>query len=235
MRGEVGPRNAGLIAPLNRLRRGVKAGLRSLVVDAELVCRIALVCECVSRVVQDNIEDNEQVLLVGGIHEGAEFVVSGGGLVGEARLGADEVVDSVAVIRVGIELKILEHRTQPDSSGSELLDVGELLLHAGEFSALESEEVGIVEWLVRGRRRRVIEAVEHQEVDPAVAPVFGRWKRSGGGSGWVDGLVENRLKIGSKQRGWQNTPPVGIIDEEGSRKGPIGILTRSDLMARTFA
>jgi len=113
------------------------------------------------RVVQDNIENNEQVLLMGGIHERAEFVVCCGGIVGEARLGADEVVDAIAVICVWVELKILEHRAEPDRSGSELLDVGDLLLHAGEFSTLESEEVGIVEWLVRRRRRRVIEAVEH--------------------------------------------------------------------------
>ena len=131
--------SAGLVAPLNRLGRSVKAGLRSLVVDAELVCRIALVGKCVARVVQHNIEDNEQALLVGCIHEGAEFVVSGGRIVGEARLGADEVVDSVAVIRVWIEGEILQHRTEPDRSGSELLDVRKLLLHAGKFSALESE------------------------------------------------------------------------------------------------
>jgi hypothetical protein len=92
--------------------------------------------------VQHNIEDDEQVLLVGGIQERAEFVVCCGGIVGEARLGADEVVDSVAVIRVWIELKILEHRAEPDRSGSKVFDVRKLLLHAGEFSALESEEIG---------------------------------------------------------------------------------------------
>ena len=177
----------------------MKAGLRSLVVDAELVCRIALVGKCVARVVQHNVEDNEQILLVGCIYKGAEFVVSGGRIVGEARLGGDEVVDTVAVICVWIEGKVLEHRTQPDRPGSELLDVGKLLLHAREFSALESEEVRVIEWLVCGRRRETVKTIEHQEIDPTVAPVFGGRKGSGGGIGWIDGLVENRLKIRSEQ------------------------------------
>jgi hypothetical protein len=102
--------------------------------------------------VQNDIEDDEQVLLVGRVHEFAQFDVGGGGIIGETRLRADEVVNAVTVIGAGIKRKILENRTEPDGSSAQLPDVGKLLLHARELSALKPEEVRIVEWLMGGRR-----------------------------------------------------------------------------------
>jgi hypothetical protein len=134
-----------------------------------------------------------------GIDQRAKFIVSEGGIVGKARFRADEIMDAIAVIRIWIEGEVLERWTEPDSAGSELFDIGQLLLHAGEFSTLESGEVWVVERLVDGRRGRVIEAIKHQEIDPSVSPVFGGRECSGRRIGWVDGVVENRLKIGSKQ------------------------------------
>src|SRR5579871_2457456 len=203
----------------------MKAGLRALIADAELVRRIAHVGEGVACVIQHDVEDHEQILLVGSVDERAEFVVGCGGSVGESGLRANEVVDAVSVIGIRIELKILEHRAEPDRSCTELLDVLKLLLNARKLSALESVEVGIVKRKMVGTCGRIVEAVEHQEVDPAVAPVFGRRERSGGGVGWVDGLIENSLKIGSEERGWHNAPPEGSYqNEEGRSEGPGNIL-----------
>jgi hypothetical protein len=84
---------------------------------------------------------------------------------------------------------------------------------------------------VDGRgRRRVIETVEHQEIDPSVAPVFRRRKGSSGRIRWSDGLVENSLEICSEQRPWHNAPPGGLAIRK-VLKGPCEILTQLALLA----
>ena len=85
----------------------MKAGLRSLIADAELICRIALIRECVSGVIQHSVEDHKQILHMGGVHKAAQLIVGRGRIVGETRFGADEVVDAIAVVCVLIEPEIL--------------------------------------------------------------------------------------------------------------------------------
>ncbi len=161
----------------------------------------------------------------------AEFVVGSRRVARETRFCADEVVNAVAVISIWIEGKVLEDRAEPNGSGSELLDVGKLLRHARECSALKAEEVRIVEWLMGGRRDGIIEAIKHQEIDPAVAPVCRRGKRRSGGIGWIHGSVEDRLKICSKERGWHNAPPGECRIEKVFGRAH-GILTQARLGAR---
>src|ERR1700682_6183147 len=113
------------------------------------------------------------------VDQRAQFFVSAQGVIRKTRLRTDEVVDAVTVVSVRVERKVLESRTEPDSSGAEALDIGELLLNPGKRPALKAEEIGIIKGPISWTRGRVVEPVEHQEINPAIAPVRrGRkWRR----------------------------------------------------------
>ena len=86
-------------------------------------------------------------------------------------------MDAIAVIAAGVERQILQHRAQPDGAGSEALDVAELLLDTGETAALILGVIRVIEGLMDGRRRGIVESVHHEEVDHLVSPVGRRWER----------------------------------------------------------
>src|SRR6266508_3807025 len=87
------------------------------------------------------------------------------------------MLDAVAVIATILILAVLQDRAQPDRAHPEALEVVEATPHAVERSTLKSAER-----LVPGAARRcirVVEPIDENEVDPAVAPVRGGWNRAG--------------------------------------------------------
>src|SRR5437016_14381907 len=101
-------------SPLSCLSIGVKAEFMHQFADAQLIGWIALIRVRVSRVVQDDIEYDEESLLMCRIHQLTKFIVGVEGIISQARLGAKKVVNAVAVIGMRVKRKILENRTKPD-------------------------------------------------------------------------------------------------------------------------
>jgi hypothetical protein len=159
----VAARLAGLVAPRDRL------GVR-------MVAGVACIGEDIADMVQHDVENDIQALPMCGIDEGAQFVVRGGRIVGEPGFGMEKVMDAVPVIGLTCDRQVLQHRAEPDRAGAEHLDVGKLRTHAAELAALVAIEVRIVErrmrWGLRG-----VEAVDHEEINRAVAPVGRRRER----------------------------------------------------------
>ena len=97
-------------------------------------------------------------------------------------------MDAVAVIAAGVKRKVLQHRAEPDGTGSQTLDVGKFLLDAREFSALI---LGVIRVIVRLMDRwscGIVEPIHHEKIDHLVAPIRGRWK-------WPTRLTSGRLRL----------------------------------------
>jgi hypothetical protein len=149
-------------------------------------------------VVQHNIQDYVQALFVGGIHQRSQFIIGAFGILRESRIGAQEIVDAVAVIGAFIERHVLENGAQPDGARAKSLDIAQLVLDSGKVPTLKSKETGVVERLVAGRRDRVVEPVDHQKVNPFIAPVNGRRECLGRAARILD-LAEDGVNFGRKQ------------------------------------
>ena len=188
----------------------MKAGLRAIVLDTGLVAGIALVRKCISCVVQNDVEYDKKILLVGGIDKLPQFIVGARGVVGESRLRSQKVVDAVTVIGALVKWQILKHRAKPDRASPKLLDIAKLLLDSRKVSSLETEESAVVKGIVLWRCGTVIEPIHHEEVDPAVTPVFGGGEGCGGRTRRVDRLVEDSLEIRREERVWQAQLPTAI-------------------------
>ena len=119
------------VAPLNRASGSSEIGWRALRVDAVAFAGIADVGEHIASVVQHDVKDDVQAKLVGGIYQGAEFIVGIVGIAGEAGIDVQKIVNAVTVIRALLKGYVLENRTQPDGACAELLDVRKLILNAG--------------------------------------------------------------------------------------------------------
>ncbi len=91
---------------------------------------------------------------VRGIHQGSQFVIGVLRIARKARIGAEEIVNAVAVIGAFLKSHVFEHRAEPDSARAESLNVRQLILNSGKVAALKPKEIWIVEWLVTGAPRR---------------------------------------------------------------------------------
>lgn len=128
---------------------------------------VPLVFEDVARVIDDDIEDDVEAARMRFIHELAQ--VSCGA---KARIDLQQILEAVAVIRALQRHRVLEHRGNPQRSRAEGFDVSETVADAPQGSPLKAAEFR-VERQVGGWASRIVEAVNHQEVDRAISP-FGR-------------------------------------------------------------
>ena len=125
------------VAPLDGTGGGAEIGFRALRVDAVGFAGIADIGEDVAGMVQDDVENDVEAEIVGGVNQGAKFVVGIVGIAGEAGIDVEKIVNAIAVIRAALKRNILENRTQPDGACAELLDIGKLILNAGQIAALK--------------------------------------------------------------------------------------------------
>lgn len=137
-----------------------------------------LICEDIRGVIEHDIEDDVEAVGVGRVDKRPQLLRRAGGVGREARLDREEILDTVAVIgarvRRAIErLAVLQHGREPERADAESLEIPQLLLDAREGTPPEGVARAIVRGVAR-RRGRIIEAIDHQEVDPLVAPVRGR-------------------------------------------------------------
>jgi hypothetical protein len=134
-------------------------------------------------VIEHDVEDHVDVERVRGVHERVELRFRVRGIGGEARIDAQEIFDAVAVVDALVRgpvqhLAVEKHGRKPHGPDAERLQVGELRLHARDRSALKPAE-GRVEGKLTGRRARIVETIEHQEIHEDVAPVGGRRRDPG--------------------------------------------------------
>ncbi len=101
--------------------------------------------------IENNVEDDIQSSTVGRIDQLTEFVISVCRSVRKARVRMQKVVDSIAMIGL-LKGEIFEHGTQPDGSGSQTFDIGELGLYTRKLAPLKFREGGIVKGCMVGRR-----------------------------------------------------------------------------------
>jgi hypothetical protein len=146
-------------------------------VDAVGFAGIADISEDIANVVQHDVKDDVETELVSGIDQRAELIVGIVGITGEAGIDVQKIVNAVSVIRSRLKRTILENRTQPDGACAELLDVGKLILNAGQIAALKIivgraiERQGDRQRERARRRERIVEAIHHEEINPLIAPV----------------------------------------------------------------
>ena len=76
----------------------MEARFPAVIVAAEPIGRFALIGDHVARVIRNGVEDHGESLVLRGIDQGTQLVVSLARIVSEPGLGAEEVVDSIAVI-----------------------------------------------------------------------------------------------------------------------------------------
>lgn len=216
--GDIGERGSAVsVMPTDAVRKGLKWRIRRVGVGTENVT------EYVSGMIQDDVEDGIHPTSVDLIYQGPQFVVGelrivagGCGIGSEARLGVEEVLNAVAVEGAGFVLAILENGSKPERADAEISQITEFLANAFKSAALELAE-GLVEgdWRCLGggvwRGGWIVETVDHEEIDPGVAPV-GRGSEGDedfGGSA-VDSdrsrlggaeAVEEGLDFGSKDGG----------------------------------
>ena len=148
--------------------------------------------------VQHDVEHDVETRGVRRVDQIAQFVIGVGGLLGEPRLSAQEIMNAVAVVAAVLAGEVPEGRTHPDGAGSQFLEIGDLLLDTAKRAALKSSERRIVERLMARRREPVVEAIDHQEIDPLVAPV-GRRRGQGGSGTAVACGVEDGLYVCREQ------------------------------------
>ena len=81
------------------------------------------------------------------------------------------------VIFPGRGVRVFEHGGDPDGADAEIVEIVELGGYAGEGAAL-AETVFLIPG-ARGRGGGVVEAVDHEEIEPIVTPVRRGGKRIG--------------------------------------------------------
>jgi hypothetical protein len=192
------------VAPLNGARGASEIGLRTLRTGTVRFAGIANIGENIARVIQDDVEDYVDAELVCGIHQSAKLIVGVVGIASETRIDVQEIVNAVPAIRCSLERNIFKHWTEPESACAELLDVGKLILDASQIATLKIIVIRVIEWLVARRRERIVKPIDHEEVNPLIAPVG----RRGKGLEWATGIpvaIENRQEFGCIKRGGHRT------------------------------
>ncbi len=101
--------------------------------------------------VQNNIENHVQALCVSGIDERAQFVVGVLGILGKSRIGAQEIMNAIAVVGAIFKRSVFEDWAEPYSASAEPLYVGQLVLDSREVATLKTKEIRIIERLVARR------------------------------------------------------------------------------------
>ena len=97
--------------------------------------------------VEDDVEDYGQSLVVSGVNEFAQLVIRGSGILGETRIGCEEVDDAVTVVAVRVVHRVTgvsEDRAEPDGAESQILNVAQLRLGPAEGAALVIIVGGVV-------------------------------------------------------------------------------------------
>src|SRR5207302_10703490 len=94
-------------------------------------------------VVQHNIEDDIHPELVGVVDQLAQFAVGFGGGGSEARFGGQEVLNAIAVVGSLIELRVLQHRGEPDGPDAQISQVRQLRSHSFKGASLKSSKRSI--------------------------------------------------------------------------------------------
>ncbi len=87
------------VAPLNGTGGSSEIGLRALGVDAVGFAGIADIGEDIAGVVQDDVKDDVEAEIVGGVDQGAKLIVGIVGIAGEAGIDVQKIVNAVSVIR----------------------------------------------------------------------------------------------------------------------------------------
>jgi hypothetical protein len=194
------PQRAIRVAPHHRLHAGGKASLRAVVLQAELVLRIALVRKDIAHVVENNIENHVSPLRVRCIHQFTQLIVRVRRILGKPRLRAQKVVDAVPVVRVQVEIQVAQRRADPDRARAQLFQVRQLRLDAAKTPALKLREIRVIKRRMVRRPQPVVKPVDHQKVNPLVAPVFWRWRKGKPACSQIPDRFEDRLEISSKFR-----------------------------------
>lgn len=99
------------IAPLNGTGGRPEIGFRPLRVDAIAFAGIAEIGEDVASVVQDDVQNDVEAEIVGGVYQAAKLIVRMVGVAGEAGINAQEIVNAITVISAALKGNILENRT----------------------------------------------------------------------------------------------------------------------------
>src|SRR5207245_252953 len=122
--------------------------------------------------IEDDVEDYIHAARMRLVNELCQLLLGGRvRAVGrEPLVDIEEVLGLISVVVVReIRLGVLENGRKPDGSYAELLEISELCLHTLERAALAEVEPSVPSTL--RPLRRVVEPVDEQKVDPAVAPV----------------------------------------------------------------
>ena len=181
---------------------GVEAGQaqRDLVVELVLVPRLNIPEALLQVVVVEEGDEEPRGIAVGtedvffNLFAEDVHVDHGCRRGGEARIGAEEVVDAVSVIAAVVESEVFQDGAQPNGARAEVLDIIEPLIDSGKLPALIREIIRIIEGRMDRRGGRIVEAVDHEEIDDLVPPVGGRRKRAGAGlPGGLLRIVEDSL------------------------------------------
>src|SRR6266851_8891792 len=143
--------------------------------------------------IQDDVEDHIEAGFVSCINQGPQLLIRILRNHCKPWLGAQEIVDAVAVIAEPVEGWVLEDRAEPDCAGAEIFEVMQAGLHARERAALIAVEVGVVPRLVAWRCVGPVEAVDHEKVDPNISPISWRG-REPGSPRFVDDTSHRRLR-----------------------------------------
>jgi len=80
-------------------------------VDAIAFAGIAEIGEDVASVVQDDVQNDVEAEIVGGVYQAAKLIVRMVGVAGEAGINAQEIVNAITVISAALKGNILENRT----------------------------------------------------------------------------------------------------------------------------
>src|SRR3954469_21644967 len=96
-----------------------RVGLRLKRRLARVLLTVGGVSEHVSRMVQNDIQDDVNSSRMRGVDEPAEFGRSGGGGCAESRLDIQKILNAVTVKTAGLVLAVLQHRRQPQRSDTE--------------------------------------------------------------------------------------------------------------------
>jgi hypothetical protein len=127
--------------------------------------------EYIAGVVEDDIHDHVHAAGVRLVDQAPQFAVWIGSVGCKAGVDAQEMLDAVAVVGAVLFGAVLQDRTEPDGADAEPFEIVETLAHTVDRPTLESAERLVPR--TAGQSGRIVEAIDQDEVDPAVAPIRG--------------------------------------------------------------
>src|SRR6266567_5848572 len=169
--------------------------------------------------VEHDIENDVDALRVRVVHEKAQLLTWVLAVGHKAGIDFEKILDPVAVIGslVGLpleELAILQHRREPYCAHTQRLQIVELLAHALDGAALKAAELGVKD--AQGWPSRIVEPIHHQEINPAIPPVF-RGRREPVLRRRSACLVQNGPDVSVIDRGGHEILPVTEASATGKR------------------